>query len=415
MASAMPASPQLISSLTRHISRPVGSAKHWAMKSKEYRPFLAASWMMGHGVSSRSSHSAPAGRTTVSANSWTHFWIWSWSSFSSREKSDMWPSLGGTQRRRVLIGGWIRSLRRVASGPQPGRSYYIVTYEAGSRLDLGPAIAAARWAFSRAAPAGYGRIQRRMAVPAGVSSTVHPRAVSSSRRASARAKSLAARASSRCATSAAEASSTSLRLALERQPQGRGQHRGGAGQHLGPSTVARVGRGVGGGDQLEDAGQGARRIEVVVHVGPEVAPRASASRPVAGAVPSTTKPSAVWASSPLTGKRRARPSSRASALLGIGHGRRRHLNGRSVVGPQDQEPVGPGVGSSQHVGQRGEVAQGLGHLGALDLDPAVVHPVLGERLAVGHRLGPLVLVVGEGQVLATRRGGRTPRRAGRAT
>ena len=43
MARAMPASPQLISSFTRHMSRPVGSEKHWAMKSKEYSPFLAAS------------------------------------------------------------------------------------------------------------------------------------------------------------------------------------------------------------------------------------------------------------------------------------------------------------------------------------------------------------------------------------
>ena len=73
MASAMPASPQHISSLTRHISRPVGSEKHLAMKSNEYRPILAASSMIGHGVSSRSSHSGPAGRTTFSANSCTHF------------------------------------------------------------------------------------------------------------------------------------------------------------------------------------------------------------------------------------------------------------------------------------------------------------------------------------------------------
>ena len=73
----MPASPQLISSLTRHMSRPVGSEKHWATKSNEYSPFLAASSMIGHGVSSRSSHSGPAGRTTFSAKSWTHFTIWS--------------------------------------------------------------------------------------------------------------------------------------------------------------------------------------------------------------------------------------------------------------------------------------------------------------------------------------------------
>ena len=35
----------------------------------------AASSMIGHGVSSRSSHSWPAGRMTFSAKSCTHFWI----------------------------------------------------------------------------------------------------------------------------------------------------------------------------------------------------------------------------------------------------------------------------------------------------------------------------------------------------
>ena len=50
---------------------------------------LAASWMIGHGVSSRSSHSWAAGRMTFSAKSWTHFWSWSWSSSRSRENSDM--------------------------------------------------------------------------------------------------------------------------------------------------------------------------------------------------------------------------------------------------------------------------------------------------------------------------------------
>src|SRR5438477_222976 len=48
---------------------------------------LAASWMIGHGVSSRSSHTWAAGRTTVSAKSCTHFSIWSWSSLRSRENS----------------------------------------------------------------------------------------------------------------------------------------------------------------------------------------------------------------------------------------------------------------------------------------------------------------------------------------
>ena len=59
------------------------------MKSMEYRPILAASWMIGHGVSSRSSHSSPLGRSVVSANSWTQDWICFWSSLSSRENSAM--------------------------------------------------------------------------------------------------------------------------------------------------------------------------------------------------------------------------------------------------------------------------------------------------------------------------------------
>src|SRR5690242_18636158 len=66
---AMPASPQNNSSNTVNIPRPVGSAAWVANNSMEYRPTLAASLMIGHGVSSRSSHSAAAGRTTSAANS----------------------------------------------------------------------------------------------------------------------------------------------------------------------------------------------------------------------------------------------------------------------------------------------------------------------------------------------------------
>ena len=87
-------------------------------------------------------------------------------------------------------------------------------------------------------------------------------------------------------------------------------------------------------------------------------------------------------------------------LLGVGQRLGRHLDGRAVVGPQHEQPVGAGVAAGQEVGQRGEVAERLRHLGALDLDPAVVHPVPGEGLAVGDGLRPLVLVVRERQVLA---------------
>src|SRR6185436_18783762 len=43
--------------------------------------------MIGQGVSSRSSHSAAAGRTTFSAKPWTHSWMSFWSWLSSSENS----------------------------------------------------------------------------------------------------------------------------------------------------------------------------------------------------------------------------------------------------------------------------------------------------------------------------------------
>ena len=61
MARPMPASPQAISSMTIGTEMPVGSANIEATKSSEYSPIRAASSMIGHGVSSRSSHSWAAG------------------------------------------------------------------------------------------------------------------------------------------------------------------------------------------------------------------------------------------------------------------------------------------------------------------------------------------------------------------
>jgi hypothetical protein len=86
-AMPMPASPQKSSSLTIGSVRPVGSAQNWASDSKPYRPIFAASWMIGQGVSSRSSHSAAAGRTTPSAKPWTQsrMSFWSWESSSEND------------------------------------------------------------------------------------------------------------------------------------------------------------------------------------------------------------------------------------------------------------------------------------------------------------------------------------------
>ena len=65
---------------------------------------------------------------------------------------------------------------------------------------------------------------------------------------------------------------------------------------------------------------------------------------------------------------------------------------------QHEEPIRPPVALVEQVGERGVVAQRLGHLLAADLDHAVMDPVPGERPAPTDRLGALVLVVREGEV-----------------
>ncbi len=54
-------------------------------------PIFAASWMTGQGVSSRSSHSAAAGRITSAAKPWSHSLTCFWSSLSSSVNSAMFP------------------------------------------------------------------------------------------------------------------------------------------------------------------------------------------------------------------------------------------------------------------------------------------------------------------------------------
>jgi hypothetical protein len=83
---AMPASPQKSSSWTSGISRPDGSMKRLTLASRPYRPILAASWITGQGVSSRSSHSAAAGRMTSAAKVWAQFRISCCSVFRASEK-----------------------------------------------------------------------------------------------------------------------------------------------------------------------------------------------------------------------------------------------------------------------------------------------------------------------------------------
>ncbi len=71
------------------------------------------------------------------------------------------------------------------------------------------------------------------------------------------------------------------------------------------------------------------------------------------------------------------------------------------MGLQDLEPKGPGVVGIEQLEQGEGVAERLAHLfPAVGNDHAGMGPAPGEGAAGGYRLGPLVLVVGEGQILA---------------
>ena len=107
IARPMPASPHAISSMTTGTEMPVGSANMLATKSSEYSPMWAASSMIGQGVSSRSSHSWAAGRTTFSAKSWTHFRSCSWSSLRALEKSLISCTLPGADACYRIVT-WLR-------------------------------------------------------------------------------------------------------------------------------------------------------------------------------------------------------------------------------------------------------------------------------------------------------------------
>ena len=107
---------------------------------------------------------------------------------------------------------------------------------------------------------------------------------------------------------------------------------------------------------------------------------------------------------------RAAPSGRSAARSCLGD-----LHRRAVVRLEHQQPVGPGVGRLDQVEQVGEVAERLRHL----LAPTSTNPLCtqwrAKRVPERDGLGPLVLVVREGQVDGRRRGCRSPHRAGRGT
>ena len=69
---------------------------------------------------------------------------------------------------------------------------------------------------------------------------------------------------------------------------------------------------------------------------------------------------------------------------------------------QQHHPIRPRVVHLDQVEQIRHVAERLRHLLALSIDhEPVVHPVPGELAPQRHRLGPLVLVMRESQILAT--------------
>ena len=73
----------------------------------------------------------------------------------------------------------------------------------------------------------------------------------------------------------------------------------------------------------------------------------------------------------------------------------------TIMGSQDKKAHDLRIVALQNIANGKEVTQGLAHLLLVDIDKAVVQPVLDERLAGGSfRLGDLVFVVREDQVAA---------------
>ena len=115
-------------------------------------------------------------------------------------------------------------------------------------------------------------------------------------------------------------------------------------------------------------------------------------------------------------ERRANESSPASARSADDASSASMATGDAVVRLQQDQPERPRSCSASRVEQVLEVAERLRHLLARAVDDeGVVHPVVGEALAEGDGLGPLVLVVRELAGPARRSAGRSPRRAGRGS
>src|SRR4051812_2548391 len=84
------------------------------MPSKPKRPIFAASWISGQGVSSRSSHSDAAGRTTLAAKPWTQSRTSRWSWLRSIENAAATAVAASIGSERYADGGGGRGGRAAA-------------------------------------------------------------------------------------------------------------------------------------------------------------------------------------------------------------------------------------------------------------------------------------------------------------
>ena len=197
------------------------------------------------------------------------------------------------------------------------------------------------------------------------------------------AKSLAARAAS-SAWARASASASTTHVGAEPQPDRVGDLVDGSDQRPG-MVVAGVERGVRPANGVEQQRRCPRGVEVVVHRRTELVEHGGVGLGAVDAGDASGE--GVEAGQRLDG--------RVDAVLG-------DLHRAAVVRLQQHHPVRTRVVVLDQVEQVRHVAEALRHLLALGVDDEpVVHPVVGERLAERDRLGALVLVVREPQVLAT--------------
>ena len=162
---------------------------------------------------------------------------------------------------------------------------------------------------------------------------------------------------------------------------------------LGIAPLAAVCQGTQGFGQLKQCGQGRRGVEVVVHGSGEA--QARLRQGIRRAVGPIACGTCHQLGGQLQGSVEALPTrGRGSqGLLG-------EIERLAIVGLEHEEAQGHRRSTALKQGaDRGEVAQGFGHLFAAHIDHAVVQPPAGQGLARGRfRLGDFVVVVGEDQI-----------------